>query len=364
MQRTWVVAAMALAAGSALAQNAAPKARTKGDFEKPLARAGGGGNGTSSMYFSQQDGGDRYELSVSGDGEMTAKVNGEEVPADRIKRGDGTIELLDKDGKTLTTFNIDMGRNGRFWTVGKGGRGWNQVAPEARAAWTPPKVMMGITMSEPSDAVRKFLDLKDGEAVLVDRVIEGLAADKAGIKPQDLIVEFDGAKVVTQSKIRDILKDKNEGDKIDAVVIRKGERKSVQLELQKYDSARLGEAVAIAGDDEVPEPNKWNNDNVRRLGRLQENWDPQAWERMQEEFNKAFNQGNGARVFGQNPDGTFRSFSMPMDQAKIEKLQAELSEKNAKLSEQLAKVNEQLAKLNAELQKMQERLDSGDKHKP
>jgi len=361
--RVWVAStlALALSAGSALAQNQSQnqtKNKSGDDFEKPLARAGGWGGGGSSMYFSQQDGAGRYELSVNGEGEMTAKVNGEEVPADRIKKSDGKVELLDKNGKTLATFNMSLGKVGRnAWGGGRGGSGraWTMPAPEApQVEWTPPKVMMGITMGEPGDELRKFLDLKDGEAVLVDRVVDGLPADKAGLRTQDVIVEFDGVKPITEGKIRDILRGKNAGDKIDAVVVRKGERKTVHIELQKYDAEKLGTAVA-APDADDGEPLRKLRDLSKLPPNIRENWNPKAWDEMMKEFEQAQREGGGAQIFRVLPDGKFQGFMAPQDTAKLEKLQAELAAKNAELARQMDLLTRKMDELQAKLDRLDQR---------
>ncbi len=342
---SWRVAplALALSAGVALAQQGAAQGKSKDDFEKPLARAQGGQGGSfSGMYFSQQDGSSRYELSIGNDGEMTAKVNGEEVPADRIKKSDGKVEIVDKNGKTIATFNVSVGKGARnAWGLGRsgGGRLFTQPAPEApQMEWTPPKVMMGITMGEPGDELRKFLGLKDNEAVLVDRVVEGLPADKAGIRPQDVIVEFDGVSPISEGKIRDILKSKSAGDKLDAVVLRKGERKTIHLELQKYDQERLGNAVAL-DQDELPNVGKPKA--ITKLGpRIREQWDPEDFQKLQDDFNRAFKGLDGqVNVWGVDPDGKFKGFMVPQDNAKLDKLAEQLARLSQKLDELQAKVD-------------------------
>ncbi|WP_235699798.1 S1C family serine protease [Clostridium hydrogenum] len=67
----------------------------------------------------------------------------------------------------------------------------------------------------------------------IKEVLPNGGAEKAGIKPTDIIVELDGIKVVNSDDIRDILYSKKIGDKIPCKVYREGKYKKLQIVLSQ-----------------------------------------------------------------------------------------------------------------------------------
>src|ERR1700750_2104750 len=102
------LAALALSAAPAFAQNASQNsssgsgASSGGRFSRHntvTAAPSFQSSGSVSM-MNKTDGGDTYQVVIS-DGKVSAKVNGEDVPEDRVRRSDDKVELLDKDGNVL-----------------------------------------------------------------------------------------------------------------------------------------------------------------------------------------------------------------------------------------------------------------------
>jgi hypothetical protein len=91
-----------------------------------------------------------------------------------------------------------------------------------------PKVMVGVRMSD-----------DEGE-VVVDDVIEGLPASKAGVEVGDVLVSIGDHKIVTNMDVRTALKDRNPGDTVELVIRRNGEQKTLALVLSAYDGERIG----------------------------------------------------------------------------------------------------------------------------
>ncbi|MCK6478028.1 MAG: PDZ domain-containing protein, partial [Phycisphaerales bacterium] len=74
----------------------------------------------------------------------------------------------------------------------------------------------------------------------VDSVLEGLPAEKAGLKVHDIIVAIDGDKPVSQDRLREILRTKKPGDTIKLSVISKGKQEDIKVKLEAYDPEKLG----------------------------------------------------------------------------------------------------------------------------
>lgn len=318
----------AMAAGTAWGQ--------EGDFKKPLkARAAQGGQpsstttmGQSTTVMRSNDGENQVELRIQ-DGKRTATVNGKKVPSDRVVADDKQIKVLDENGETIAEFPVVQGNTiTMLGQPGKAARsskakgekdGDLAVAPEPM-----PKVMVGITMGEPSDELLKNYDLKQGEAILVERVIEGLPADKAGLKENDIITQIDGKKPVNQETLREVLRGKDAGDTVKFTVLRKGGDQTVRVTVEKFDSEKLGMAGGWTPGDQAD----------------QEKWRKQAENMLKDHQGHVFTlpqDGRGGWVIsGQGADDRV---------AELDKKMADLDRKLEQVDEKIAKLQELIEKL-------------------
>jgi hypothetical protein len=88
---------------------------------------------------------------------------------------------------------------------------------------------LGVGLTKPSDVLVEQLDLPKDQGLVLNRVAADSAAAKAGLKNNDILLELGGKKVSSQPA--EFLKALNEyktGDKVDAVVLRKGKKATVK----------------------------------------------------------------------------------------------------------------------------------------
>src|SRR5262249_6842860 len=146
----------------------------KGSFDQPLqADDEGQGESNTDVMVSESDGQHTYVVKIENGKVVSAEIDGKKVPKSRVKNKNGRIEIFDEDGNVLKTFNVQAIGHGqghafpggvmtvRPWPGQGAGQGMAMAGPQ-------PPVMMGITMSDPSE----------GEGVVVDSVFDGLPADK------------------------------------------------------------------------------------------------------------------------------------------------------------------------------------------
>jgi sulfur carrier protein ThiS len=354
-----VTAALLLsaAAGSALAQGAA----VGGSFDQPMTAKGArapAGAARSTIMMRTTEGDDTYEVSIV-DGEVTAKVNGKAVPADRIRRSKDKVEILGKDGNVLQTFNVTAGPGAIFGGEGQPFFFRSDQAPQgvfrlfqgpgegAQAfgiAAEPPKVMVGITMSDPTDQDRERCKLEEGQGIVVDRVIEGLPADKAGLKQGDVIVSVNGQPLNSEG-LRELLKDKDEGDSLKIRFFRDGAEKSAKVELQKYDPEKLGMTINIA-----PRFQDSGKDWAEAVAKAQKEAEKAYREALK--WQQQAGKGQGGAVLGVGPD-QLEWWSTPPG-ARADKRVTELNDRIDKLDARLADLDKRLAKLAESLEKLAE----------
>jgi len=351
-----------------------PAAKNKSTKRSGPKVDSGLGAGESRTMIQLSDGEDTYAITISG-GDIEAKVNGKVLPAERIRRSKDKVEILDDHGKVLKSFDVSLGDAG----LGGGdarprSRSFRQVQPlEPMQPMQPmqpmegmaiamPKVMIGITMGEPSEALAGHLGIKQDEAVLVEKVYEGLPADKAGLKAQDIIVEVDGVRPVTQQTFRETINKHEAGEKVTLKVLRKGEEQKITVELKKFDGEKLGMPGAQGGLGALGgDPQIWRNfDNDQFHDLFKDN--PEARKKFEEAMKNAWRanpdaQGGQAWVFGNGPEGQPFKFTPfgGTDAKRLDEMQAQLDRKISELDEKLARVNEQMEKLEKLLSKMSEK---------
>lgn len=99
---------------------------------------------------------------------------------------------------------------------------------------------LGIQYGPASESLVKALDLPRGAALVAD-VMQGTAADQAGIEPGDVIVEMDGKKLTDHRQVAQIIGAKKPGDRLQVTVNREGDLKQFTVELGRAEGAEQAE---------------------------------------------------------------------------------------------------------------------------
>jgi len=90
---------------------------------------------------------------------------------------------------------------------------------------------LGIAMTELTPELAEAFDLKDAKGVAISEVLEDSAAEKAGLKHNDIIVEFQGQPVESANALRNRVAMLKPGAKVELVILRDGKRKKFTAEL-------------------------------------------------------------------------------------------------------------------------------------
>jgi DNA-binding transcriptional MerR regulator len=199
-------------------------------------------------------------------------------------------------------------------------------------------------MSQPGEDLREELDLDEGEGVLVDRVIEGLPAAKAGLKQGDVIVEFDGERPVSAQTIREVLEKKDVGDTVNVTVLREGESKRLKVKLAEYNPGKFGMPGAWVGGG--------GPGGIYQVQPL-EGLDHEQMKKLMDEHMKQFGQGGGAapRVWGPSGEQNMRFFVPGAKNEETDAKMAELEARMKELDKKLQRLSEQLTRLQKSLDK-------------
>jgi serine protease Do len=117
---------------------------------------------------------------------------------------------------------------------------------------------LGLTAQDIDDSLVKPLRLKDAKGALVSDVNPGSPADKAKIKPGDVIVAFDGKDVASSQDIHNMAAKTAPGTAVKIVVLRDGERIGL--------NAVLGERPPDKGEAQAARPQQPKGPTAEKLG--------------------------------------------------------------------------------------------------
>ena len=93
----------------------------------------------------------------------------------------------------------------------------------------PERFRFGIRMEKMSPVAAEQLGLEAGRGIAVTDVIADSAAEKAGIKPHDIILEFAGKPVAdSPEEFNKLVTEVKAGEKVNAVVLRKGKKVEIK----------------------------------------------------------------------------------------------------------------------------------------
>jgi hypothetical protein len=216
----------------------------------------------------QQDDSGTYELVID-NGVPAAKVNGEAVPASRINEIEPGVWVIEsEDGEVIARFfvgappippvplaagtapnlardfahlpQLDRQIERQLQDLAIRPALPDRPGAAARAPAAPPPTMFGVVMRPAPEGT---------DGVLLERVIEGLPAARAGVRSGDVIVQIGSdpnAPIATPDTLRAVLRDKQPGDELKLRVLRDGDEKDITVTLDAFDSARLTQSGSPA----------------------------------------------------------------------------------------------------------------------
>lgn len=111
------------------------------------------------------------------------------------------------------------------------------------------RAWLGVYIQDVDDGIAKALDLSDREGVLVNKIVQDSPAEKAGIKVEDVIVEFNGEKVRDSAHLKNLVSTTRPDTRSTLKIIRKGRDRTVRVDLAEFPA---DQAVLASRRDESP----------------------------------------------------------------------------------------------------------------
>ncbi len=172
-----------------------------------------------------------------------------------INPGNSGGPLVDLDGRAIAISTAIASRTGSYQGIGFAipinQAKW--IADELAAHNKVRRAAIGIRMAELNPKIAGKFKLPVGLGVLAYQVTKDSAAEKAGVKPLDVILEFAGEKVSDPNSFQEIVERKPVGSIQDLKIYRKGEEIMLQVELATLEDPTLQKEESQEKDSENKE---------------------------------------------------------------------------------------------------------------
>ena len=123
------------------------------------------------------------------------------------------------------------------------------VAEQLVATGTVKRAMMGVNIANMTPEIAEGFGLASLQGVIVQNVIKGSPAEKAGLQRNDVIVELNGKPVADRDKFRLTIADTPVGTKVRLGVMRDGKRIPIEVSLMGRDDKLAAQPDAPSTSD-------------------------------------------------------------------------------------------------------------------
>lgn len=154
--------------------------------------------------------------------------------------------------------------------------------------------MLGVNIQNINDELAKSLELEQRSGVIVSNVRQGSAADKAGVKRNDLILAINGDKIEDSNVLRNKVASSSPGSTIKLTVLREGKEVVLDVTLDEFDTENARGPKSGAPDENAPGPQNQSG----KLGLSLESVTPATAKQLNLESDK-----EGMIVTEVDPDG-------------------------------------------------------------
>ena len=107
------------------------------------------------------------------------------------------------------------------------------IIKQLKASGTVTRGWLGVSIQNLTPDLAEYYGVKDGKGALIGEVFEGDPADKAGIKPKDVVIEVDGDKIEDSRDLSQKIAEIRVGDKITIKVVRGGKELTFRVDIAK-----------------------------------------------------------------------------------------------------------------------------------
>jgi len=181
-----------------------------------------------------------------------------------INPGNSGGPLVNLDGQVVGINTAISTRTGGYQGIGF-------AVPVNLAKWVAGQLLergsvrrayLGVMIQPVTSQLATQFGVKVGEGVVVTQVFNDTPAAKAGVKPGDVILKFNGKAVSTPNELQGVVEESNIGQKYDLDIVRDGKPMSVGITLLEQPKE-----YGLAGTESEPgAPGKSESSKFDKLG--------------------------------------------------------------------------------------------------
>ncbi len=108
--------------------------------------------------------------------------------------------------------------------------------------------LLGVQIRDLNPLLAEAMGLETKDGVLISEVMEGRAADKGGVKEEDIVLEINGEKVHDSTELKSIIGRTAPGSKVELLVLRDGDKKRLGVVLEALTEEVLASARSERGE--------------------------------------------------------------------------------------------------------------------
>ena len=113
------------------------------------------------------------------------------------------------------------------------------IIEQLKASGEVTRGWLGVAIQPISKELADYYGIKNGRGVLVTEVFSGDPADKAGIKPKDIILEVNNKKVEESRDLTRMIANTTVGETVNIKILRDGQEMIFRVEIAKREEAKL-----------------------------------------------------------------------------------------------------------------------------
>jgi hypothetical protein len=104
---------------------------------------------------------------------------------------------------------------------------------------------IGVSITGLSKQLGEYFGVDDGAGVLITEVEEESPAEEAGLKAGDVIIAVDGEETENSSDLQEIIREREEGEKVTVSVVRDKNKKEFAVEIGERDDVGFPYSLRI-----------------------------------------------------------------------------------------------------------------------
>ncbi len=126
-----------------------------------------------------------------------------------------------------------------------------EILPQLKEKGEVTRGWLGVMIQRVTPELAKQFGLEKSEGALVAQVMENSPAERAGVKREDIIIEFDDKKIHKMNELPKIVANTPVGKQVELRVVRQGKEKKLKIEVGELKEEKVAKAGEFTTEKEL-----------------------------------------------------------------------------------------------------------------